>query len=1224
MRNSPIPLILLLFLIFFHPVTTVFAQKDSSKTNLSFDIGWTRDKNNLNLWPFARVIKTKDIKDIQILFPIYINRHDYRKSTKYSHLFPLYWSDSNSSGHDFRFLSLYYPSLIHSSLSYPKNIYSFKFLELAPDIEALEFSRSKDGLFIQNNFLFFLWYKNDQYLKKSYMIVFPVSWYYNQPGKFNYTFFPLLTTGRNELRNRKYTVVTPFYWHLENSYRSFSTVFPIYWNRKIISPENRATTNVVFPLYWSFVNQKFKRTIFFPLLWLYKSPDYNKMTIFPLYSAGRNRLSNNGYRMITPFYWHFDNTNNSSTTLFPIYWKNTVFSGSKKGSSLVLFPLYWNFESPNSNKTIFFPLLWVNNNQSFSRITIFPIYSSGKDYIINDNYRMITPLYWHFSFIDGYSNYLFPIWWQTKSKTGDDEKKSNIIFPLWYSTSKNGGHIASRVLFPFIWTNCDYYKKTFTFFPLFSFGSAHDSTSKYLYIAPLYIHKYERGKYTPEKISSTFFPLWWYSRNDSGFKASYSYTLFPLFWYRKANLKKNLVIFPLLWNYNNQYHRSITLLPLFSYGYSKSKANSHFAITPFFWYFKRVDGSTKLLFPLWLSNTDYSIYPEHEEIVFPIYWSFINSYHKNDIVFPIYWSFHNYYHNNKVWFPFLWNLKYEYYQSFTFFPFYSKGKSTDGFQGHYAITALFWHFYEQSDYSNTLFPVWWYRHTYRKGISNVIFPIYWHYKNSKGSKTVIFPLIWDMKTKFTSSFTFLPLFYSGVEYSFYNADETKEARVSVNKRYQVFFPIYWSASRKSGKQYHVLFPVWWNNVQVYRQDTFSSNVIFPLYWSYKNNFQKSKILFPLLWSVNNVRYHSVTFVPLFSYGHSHNNDDAHQVISPFYWHFRYGDQNSHVLFPLYWRSVWKNGSHKNVIFPLWWNSLRYTGNDTFSSIVLFPLYWSYKNDYQKSTVLFPIFWKLSNPRYYSITAIPLFSFGHSYDNTKSHLVISPLYWQFKSGSRQNKLFIPLILSTKNEHSHSFTFLPLFSVGKSQDNQKKYFVVTPLYWHFKKPESQISTLIPVFYYKKSISEGKRFSLFYFLLRFSAKGEKSTFSLAWPICESDKDVNYSYFRLFPIIWYKKTPGTYMFSIQPFWYYHKDSLYSSKRIFTELYVRKNYYNTMISNNILWKLAYWSNYQNGDFETRIFYLLYANVKKEGSIEKSYFPFYYYSLDKNGNKNSFSLFLLL
>jgi hypothetical protein len=61
--------------------------------------------------------------------------------------------------------------------------------------------------------------------------------------------------------------------------------------------------------------------------------------------------------------------------------------------------------------------------------------------------------------------------------------------------------------------------------------------------------------------------------------------------------------------------------------------------------------------------------------------------------------------------------------------------------------------------------------------------------------------------------------------------------------------------------------------------------------------------------------------------------------------------------------------------------------------------------------------------------------------------------------------------------------------------------------------------------------------------------------------------------------------------------------------------------SNSFLWKVATWDRYANGDKETRVMYLLCSNRNVDGNIEKSLFPFYYLTKDKNGNR-SLSVFL--
>ncbi len=149
------------------------AQVDSTKVKLSFNLGITRGQN-IYLRPFIRKIKEGKEKDLQIAFTIIQSKRNYTDTTKHSHLLPLLWKDSTTDQKDIRLFTTYYPSVFRVNNNYKTHVMSYRFMELAPDISLIEFSRSKDGSYLKNNLLFFLWYRNDQLSKRSHLIVFPL------------------------------------------------------------------------------------------------------------------------------------------------------------------------------------------------------------------------------------------------------------------------------------------------------------------------------------------------------------------------------------------------------------------------------------------------------------------------------------------------------------------------------------------------------------------------------------------------------------------------------------------------------------------------------------------------------------------------------------------------------------------------------------------------------------------------------------------------------------------------------------------------------------------------------------------------------------------------------------------------------------------------------------------------------------------------------------------
>jgi hypothetical protein len=129
-------------------VTPLYAQEDTSRNEMGFDLGITRGWN-IDLWPLLRIQKTEEKRDIQLVWPIFKYQTHFQRKENTTRLLPLFVADSSERIRDLRLGSVYYPSLFRFTNSYERQVKSFKLLELAPEINFFEVSRSLDGLFIK-------------------------------------------------------------------------------------------------------------------------------------------------------------------------------------------------------------------------------------------------------------------------------------------------------------------------------------------------------------------------------------------------------------------------------------------------------------------------------------------------------------------------------------------------------------------------------------------------------------------------------------------------------------------------------------------------------------------------------------------------------------------------------------------------------------------------------------------------------------------------------------------------------------------------------------------------------------------------------------------------------------------------------------------------------------------------------------------------------------------
>ena len=1250
------------FCILLFASSNVYSQRDSVTTKMSFDLGLTRG-NNINLLPLYKRIKTKEKKEIDILFPIYGFKKDYINHNKRSHLFPIYWSDSTATTRDFRFLSLYYPSFIHVSSDKPNASHSVKIIDLAPEINFLEFTKSADGQYVQNNAFFFLWYKNNKIEQKSHLIFFPLYWSFRNKENSSGTFIPFFSAGTISGNHGKYLAVTPLFWHLKEAGRTRNILFPLWWNTKSGSGESTVHNNTLFPIYWSHKDQNENCKVLFPIIWRKTTPEFRSFSVLPIFSNKVSTDRTSGKLMVTPLFWQIKNNNERRDILFPLWFYHKTGSGTGAACSNTIFPLFWSYKGHGNEHTILFPFLWKFKNPLYSSFSVFPIFSKGISSDSSTSHLMVTPLYWNFRDHENYKKILFPIWWKREGGPSENKNYSNVVFPVyWHYRDK---YYDNEIIFPFIWSHESPLYSSKTVLPFFSVGSSPDRSSSHLMISPLFWKLKNKGvtwniffpiywlykdsserrnvlfpflwmlkdssyssvtliplfstghsadhktgyiRITPlfahfknhDGYRNVLFPIWWNSKTGNDENTLKSNVIFPIYWSYTDKESRNKIFFPLVWSLKNKNYNSLTVFPLISFGHTPDRQFTHLMILPLFWHLKNLQGYRNVLFPIWWNSKNGS--DSNARI--------------SNVIFPIYWSFKDNVKNRKVLFPLLWIIKDTAYKTVTIAPLISSGHSADRTTAYNMVTPLFWHFKNPDGYKNILFPIWW---NYKKGkdsiavLSNVIFPVYWSYRDNEKNNKIFFPLVWSLKNKKYTSLTVLPLFSTG---------HTTGGQF----RHLMLTPFFWHLKNKENFS-NILFPIFWNSKTGNGENTVFSTVLFPIYYSYKQKNSDTKILFPLIWSLKNKNYNSITVFPLFSSGRTPDDQFVHLVITPLFWHFK------------------NPAGHSNILFPIWWNSKKGIDENAVISNVVFPIYWSRKDKVTSNKIFFPLVWSLKNKNYKSLTVFPLFSSGSTPDNQFRHLVFSPLFWHFrnpdghrnilfpiwwnsKKGIDENavisnvvfpiywshkdkevntKIFFPLVWSLKNKKYTSLTVFPVFSEGHTGDGQFGHLMLTPFFWHLKKGDDFSNILFPIFWNLKT-----------------GNGENTVHStILFPVYFSYKQQNSDTKVLFPLIWSLKNKNYNSFTIIPLF----SSGHSPDRQFRHLMITPIFWhfkNEDETKNILFPIYWGSKGGSGD-DVRISHILFPvfwSFKNKEANNKILFPVIWKL--KNSHYSSFTVFPLL
>jgi hypothetical protein len=502
---------------------------------------------------------------------------------------------------------------------------------------------------------------------------------------------------------------------------------------------------------------------------------------------------------------------------------------------------------------------------------------------------------------------------------------------------------------------------------------------------------------------------------------------------------------------------------------------------------------------------------EVRHVLFPIYWD-SKEYLANDTIvkktlFPIYWVRQSRGYDKQVIFPFVFSHKDKYRQSFTFFPLFSFGHRTDSSMRHLAITPFFWNVKRNDGRSTVLFPIYWSTTHYKKHDTihrEVLFPFYWTSRSKDHDNKVFFPFVWSLENKEYKSLTVFPLFSKG------QRKDSTFAHLAVT-------PFFWRISNKFGST-NVLFPLYMNSKHIYSSDTVRREALFPFYWTLKRKNEENKIffpliysfkdssrsrltIFPLIWTYNDKERKSFTFFPLYSKSSTTDGKESTLMVTPLYWKVKRDWETWEVLFPLYW-------------------SKQERLSDTSTWKLLIPLYFSYKDKTVHNQIITPLVYNLNGMFYKSFTFFPFFSKGKSKDSTFEHLAITPLYWQIRNGNKRTRMFFPLYWRhdefLKNDTIRREGIFPIVWTKRSKDEHNT--VLFPLVFSYKNPKRELFTVFPLFSHgKNKHREYYAVTPFYWHVKTPTTTKNVLFPLFWNTVTKHNQDTSKRTVLFPIYWH-----------------------------------------------------------------------------------------------------------
>jgi len=593
---------------------------------------------------------------------------------------------------------------------------------------------------------------------------------------------------------------------------------------------------------------------------------------------------------------------------------------------------------------------------------------------------------------------------------------------------------------------------------------------------------------------TNWFPFFWSGwENDEGYSA-----LFPLYWNRWGKERSWTHIFPFYGKYREgSYEKTFVLDPLISWGRDRASGEWDFNA---FWPLVRFEGDGESSSGRILPLAFFGKSTEREYAwVLPLYF-FERRPGKSGMrfLFPFYWE--------------RWREGKNPWHERVAFPFWGRFE-WPGEEGSCVLQTLFplyWGFRGQTE-ADVLFPLYW---DFRKDDkrTRVVLPLYYERESEDREFRVLFPLVWDSKNKRENSRTVL-----AVPAYFLNREPGGESGV------QAFGPLLWNWWHPGGQGWTFL-PLFFHIRN--REEDRTTNVLFPLLWSFTTPFSSTFHLWPLvgnkvvrakdgslrfrdfsmgwpflfrwvedrdenrtaldlLWPLVSMekageRLHGRVFPLLFIEGDRRRTT----VLAPFTLYTRQGDDRDlSVLFPLFhfasrpgrdaWRlnTLWPLGvtakegdSLHSRFLPFWW----YDGNEDRATLLApFSLY-TRRSTRRDLSVLFPVLHYSSRPEAdaWRLNLLwPLFSAGRDKDVTHHRLL--PLWWH-DADENESLTVVPGLSSwhySEDDVTSLGVLFPLFKYRdrrESGDGQLDLF--WPLFCHRKEGRFTHSRLLPFWWHE----------------------------------------------------------------------------------------------------------------------------------------------------------------
>jgi hypothetical protein len=497
--------------------------------------------------------------------------------------------------------------------------------------------------------------------------------------------------------------------------------------------------------------------------------------------------------------------------------------------------------------------------------------------------------------------------------------------------------------------------------------------------------------------------------------------------------------------------------------------------------------------------------------------------------------------------------------------------------------------------------------------------LYWHGEDRKAGSAynVLFPLLWDFKDKDDRSTVFFPLVWS------YGSAEGNTT-----------LAIPWFHIRRPGWELDTLFPIWWSGHDDKAGTAFK--MLVPLfYWQGAGHGRASMWVSPLggYSRDDDARSRTLVLLPLLSFWR-HDPERQIRIFTPLFIHHRsYTDESrtrllglllylrddpkgtTSALLPLFWHfHDAETGATATALLPLF--ARRDGPRDTTTAVGALPVLWAYWRDFKDGG--------------WSAGLFPLAFFGSNAG--RSHAVVAPLFWHWASAHDSTTVLAPFFYWHRDDRGHAGGVPLLLTFFGARDGDS-YAIQFPLWWHFSSARAESSTTAtPLGYYHRdrdgwSLGVGPIVPLFY-----ARSGATRSHAVLFPVYWHFRDdAEQRSTTVVLNFWHRTWGGESTTALFPLFYFRSGARpggddETTRAVFPLFYYHRDVWKTVLVTPVGFSARgprraggfvgpyFW--YRNEDIDARFVPLLYADITRRSTGERTrqFGPFF--ALDGPGHKS--------